>query len=143
MRPSGEQWHSVAYFLGQCTGLTESVQDRREALGRRLNGLGLNAPIKKRTADLSDDLSDMLLADILFMGIVCIDISQCSSTPKSLTDPEGSTGAPWMAFLAYLDKLPLEDRLKIIVLECVANTGNNRDIEGRTEKKGLRWWSRP
>ena len=29
---------------GECTGLTESVKDRREALGRRLGCLGLDAP---------------------------------------------------------------------------------------------------
>ena len=39
-----------------------------------------------------------------------------------------------MPFLAYLDKLPVEDRPKVIVLECVANLGANRAIEGRTEK---------
>ncbi|MFM7989988.1 MAG: DNA cytosine methyltransferase, partial [Candidatus Fonsibacter sp.] len=36
--------------------------------------------------------------------------------------------------LAYLDKLSPEDRPKVIVLECVANLGNNRQIKGRTEK---------
>ena len=68
------------------------------------------------------------------MGIVCADISSCSSTPKSLNDPLGSTGASWLAFLAYLDKLRVEDRPKVIVLECVANLGANRAIKGRTEK---------
>ena len=66
---------------GQCAGLTESDKDRREALGRRLDCLGLNAPIKNRNADLSDDLSYMCLADLFFMGIVCTDISSCTSTP--------------------------------------------------------------
>lgn len=119
---------------GRCNGLTEFSKDRREALGRRLDSLGFTAPIKKSNADLIDDSSDWLLADLLFMGIVCVDISPCTSTPKSLTDPEGSTGASWMEFLAYLDKLPLENRPKVLVLECVANLGNNRVIKGRTEK---------
>ena len=39
-----------------------------------------------------------------------------------------------MEFITYLDKLSLEDRPKAIVLECVANLGNNRQIQGRTEK---------
>ena len=39
-----------------------------------------------------------------------------------------------MAFLAYMDKLRVEDRPKVIVLECVANLGDNRAIKGRTEK---------
>ena len=54
--------------------------------------------------------------------------------PKYLNDHLGSTGASWMPFLAYLDKLRVEDRPKVIVLECVANLGANRTIKGRTEK---------
>ena len=119
---------------GECHGMTELSKDRREALGRRLASLSFAAPILPRNADLTANTSDCVLADILFMGIVCVDISQCSSTPKSLTDPKGSSGASWMEFLAYLDKLSLEDRPKAIVLECVANLGNNRQIQGRTEK---------
>ena len=91
-------------------------------------------PIKNSNADLSGDLSDMCLADLLFMGIVWTDISSCSSTPKSLNDPLGSIGASRLAFLAYLDKLRVESRPKVIVLECVANLGANRAIKGRTEK---------
>jgi len=119
---------------GECHGMTELSKDRREALGRRLASLSFAAPILPRNADLTANTSDCVLADILFMGIVCVDISQCSSTPKSLTDPKGSSGASWMEFIAYLDKLSLEDRPKAIVLECVANLGNNRQIQGRTEK---------
>ena len=92
-------------IIGQRSGLTESVKDRREALGRRLDCLGLNAPIKNNTADLSGDLSDMFLADLLFMGIVCADVSTCSSTPKSLNDPLGSTGASWLAFPCLLGQV--------------------------------------
>ena len=33
-----------------------------------------------------------------------------------------------------MDKLRVEDRPKVIVLECVANLGANRTIKGRTEK---------
>ena len=119
---------------GECHGMTELSKDRREALGRRLASLSFAAPILPRNADLTANTSDGVLADILFMGIVCVDISQCSSTPKSLTDPKGSSGASWMEFLACLDKLKLEDRPKVIILECVANLGNNRQIQGRTEK---------
>ena len=122
------------HIHGRCSGLTESSAVRREALGRRLDRLGFTAPIKEGNADLNDDMSDRLLANLLFVGIVCTDISACSSTPKSLTDPQGRTGASWMEVLAYLDKLPLEDRPEVIVLECVANLGNSRAIKGRTEK---------
>ena len=50
---------------------------------------------------------DALLADLLPMGIVSIGISKCPSTPKALTDPEGSVGAPRLVPLVFLDKFPL------------------------------------
>jgi hypothetical protein len=77
---------------GECYGMTELSKDRREALGRRLASLSFAAPILPRNADLTANTSDCVLADILFMGIVCVDISQCSSTPKSLTDPREVPG---------------------------------------------------
>jgi hypothetical protein len=66
---------------GECHGMTELSKDRREALGRRLASLSFAAPILPRNADLTANTSDGVLADILFMGIVCVDISQCFSTP--------------------------------------------------------------
>ena len=130
---------------GACTGLTELAEGKREALRRRCARLKINTPIFKSNASLTlqtpedaeGNLVDVPLADLLFMGIVCVDISRCSSTPKSLTDPDGASGKSWNDLLAYLDRLPLDQRPKAIILECVDNLGNNRAIQGHTEKGTL------
>ena len=77
------------------------------------------------------------MADILFLGIVCVDNSACSSTPKSLEDPVGATGRSWLDFLQYLDNLIFEHRPKALVLECVDKLGHNRSVQGRVEKGTL------
>ena len=130
---------------GTCTGLTEVAEGKREALRRRCASLHIDPPMFESNASLSAQLPqdadgnfvDVPLADILFMGIVCVDISRCSSTPKSLTDPEGASGKSWNDLLAYLDQLPLHQRPKAIVLECVDNLGNTRAVQGHTEKGTL------
>ena len=71
------------------------------------------------------------------MGIVCVDISACSSTPKSLTDASGASGKCWLDFLQYLDVLKFEDRPMSIVLECVDNLAQHRTVAGRVEKGTL------
>ena len=71
------------------------------------------------------------------MGIVCVDISTESSTPKSLTDETGATGQCWLGFLAYLDLLHFEERPLTIVLECVQKLDHNRSVQGRIEKGTL------
>ena len=68
------------------------------------------------------------------MGIVCVDISRCSSTPKSLTDASGSSGKSWLDFLKYVDLLTFEESQTTITLECVENLSNNRTVQGHREK---------
>ena len=68
------------------------------------------------------------------MGIVCVDISAETSTPKSLTDETGATGQCWLGFLAYLDLLHFEERPLTIVLECVQKLDHNRSVQGRIER---------
>lgn len=80
---------------------------------------------------------DLPVADILFLGIVCVDISSCTATPKSLTDASGNTGKSWLPFLQYLDSLSLEQRPAALVLECVANLGQKRTLAGHVEKGTL------
>ena len=75
-------------------------------------------------------------ADLLFLGIVCVDISGLSSTPKSLTNPEGSSGRSWLHCLAYLRSLAFERRPKAIVLECVENLDNVRTLRNGDKEKG-------
>ena len=127
-------------------GMTEKELKRREALRRRaMCAFGGCPPIFCENASLTtqtpkDDqgsFQDLPVADILFLGIVCVDISACSSTPKSLEDPSGATGKSWLDFLKYLDNLSFEHRPKALVLECVEKLGQNRSVQGRVEKGTL------
>jgi len=130
---------------GACTGLTEMDDQRREALSRRCASIKQNPVILKSNGcltlqcpkDAHGNPVDVPLADVLFMGIVCVDISRCSSTPKSITDPEGASGKSWNDLLNYLDQLPLAERPKSIILECVDNLDHNRAVQGHTEKGTL------
>ena len=130
---------------GECTGLTEKSPDRRAALRRRAIRADSSAPIFASNSALTsrtpnDDQGnprDLPIADHLFMGIVCVDISAESSTPKSLTDETGATGQCWLGFLAYLDLLHFEERPLTIVLECVQKLDHNRSVQGRIEKGTL------
>ena len=118
---------------GKCAGLTESSRDRREALKRRLVCVESTAPIWESNKQLASE-DEPTIADILFMGIVCVDISRCSSTPKSLLDDEGASGTYWLDLLVFLDSLRFEALPKAIVLECVDNLDNIRNVKGRWEK---------
>ena len=88
---------------GKCTGLTDMSKDRRGALRRRMVHAATSAPIFRSSEDLTSRLSkydggnvqDLPVVVHLCMGIVCVDISRCSSTPKSLTDALVSSGKSW------------------------------------------------
>ena len=71
---------------------------------------------------------------IICSWALCVDISGCSTTPKSLNDISGATGKSWLDFLAYLDKLKLEERPDALTLECVDNLSYNRKVAGQQEK---------
>ena len=80
---------------------------------------------------------DLPKADHIFMGIVCVDISRLTSTPKALSDTSGASGKCWADFLAYLNLLSFEERPCSIVLECVDNLNHNRSVQGGIEKGTL------
>ena len=130
---------------GQCKGLTEMSESRRAALRRRARQVDNSPPVYTSNSALTcrtpkDDegtFGDLPIADHLFMGIVCVDVSACTSTPKSLNDASGATGKCWLAFLEYLDLLRFEERPISIVLECVDKLGHNRNLQGRIEKGTL------
>ena len=84
--------------------------------------------------DVDGNPVDQPKADLLFMGIVCVDISRCSSTPKPLTDPKGISGTCWLDFIAYLKMLNFQDLPKAIILECVDNLDLKHSISGMPEK---------
>ena len=87
---------------GECTGLTEKSPDRRAALRRRaIHADGSAPPIFISNSALTsrtpnDDQGkprDLPIADHLFMGIVCVDISAEASTPLR---PYGTVTGIWL-----------------------------------------------
>ena len=126
-----------------CTGLTEKSKDNRDALRRRMVHAASSAPIFTRNEDITsrlprDDRGNVQYLPIavhLFMGIVRVDISRCSSTPKSLTDDSGSSGKSWLDFLKYLDLLTFEETPTAISLEYIGNLSNNRTVQRHAEKR--------
>ena len=63
------------------------------------------------------------------MGIVCVDTSNLSTSPKSLTDATGKSGESFLQLVQYLDKLLFERRPLAIVLECVAGLDDKRKVD--------------
>ena len=127
---------------GECTGMTEMNDNKRAALRRRAQHLSHDAPIFKSNEALGsrtpkddrDTVRDIPIGKFLFLGIVCVDISGCSTTPKSLEDICGATGKSWLHFLAYLDKLNSEERPIALKLECVDKLSHHRNVDDRIEK---------
>ena len=76
---------------GECIGHTEMSKDRRDALRRRMVHVASSDPILRSNEDITSRLptydrgnvQDLPIDDHIFMGIVCVDVSRCSSTPKS------------------------------------------------------------
>ena len=128
-------------LAGECKGLTEKTKEKRAALRRRAVYGGSSPPIFVSNSDLTSRMpkddegnhQNLPIAEHLFLGIVCVDISCCTTTPKSLIDESGASGKCWLDFLAYLDVLSFEERPISLVLECAANLGNNRTVQGRVE----------
>lgn len=132
----------AATFKGTCVAFTESTQWKQQALSRRLSAVpqlqGSKTIIFAETQALSSTKPpvdatgkprELPQADILFMGIVCVDISPLTSKPKSLTDSSGQSGQSWEGLISYLDLCTYENRPSILILECVANLGNKRAVD--------------
>ena len=111
----------------ECTFVTETCAWKRKALQQLLKGHGTEFFI--RTGDLSCDTVAMdqhgtakarPTCDLIFMGIACVDISNLSSTPKSLRDSDdGASAKSFQELLDYLWALDKTDRPRAIIIECV------------------------
>ena len=84
--------------------------------------------IISRTSDLSDIIIKNFKGEVvlekptftlLLNGIVCIDISTLTTTPKSVMDLEGESGRSVREMLMYLESLSFKERPECIILECV------------------------
>ena len=126
----------------QCACLTEPVKWKSKALQELLgcsNAQTPLCPIFSRTCDLNNlvlrDFQDEIVFekptfDLLLQGIVCVDISTLTTTPKSVMNVEGDSGQSLRELTQYLDSLSFTDRPETIILECVLRLSQKR-------KKGL------
>lgn len=125
-----------------CACVTEPVKWKSKALKELLECLEEQThpcPIFSRTGDLNNlvltDFEEEVVLEkptfhLLLQGIVCIDISSLTTTPKSVMDIEGQSGQSCRELISYLDELRFEDRPGGIILECVLRLSQKR-------KKGL------
>ena len=65
-----------------------------------------------------------------FFAIECDDVSLCSNTPRSVTDPSGKSGASFLEFLDYLKSMRFQDCPDAIMVECVKNLDHIRKKVG-------------
>jgi site-specific DNA-cytosine methylase len=122
-----------------CTFKAESEAWKREGIIRRgLQSCPQHRPhIFKDNAELSAEPPTNAdgvpvqrpTCQIMFLGIVCKDISAYTGTPKSLADASGKSGSAWKACMDYLDRLPFEARPVLLLLECVARLSSKRAVD--------------
>ena len=110
-----------------CTCVTEQGPWKRKALKSMLAN-HKSATIFGETGDLSQsllrDANGQVVPvrptfDILLAGIVCVDVSQLTSVPKSAVHGNGPSAQSVNQMFMYLNILPFEDRPQAIILECV------------------------
>lgn len=70
-----------------------------------------------------------LQVDVLFCGIVCKDISPLNTKPKTERAKDGQSGSSLDGLLSYLKCMPLEQRPKLLILECVQRLGHKRQVD--------------
>jgi hypothetical protein len=89
--------------------------------------LTLEAP-----CDANGVIVDRPVVDVIFCGIVCKDVSPCTSTPRSASG-FGETGRSVRAVLGYLAALSFGERPRGVLLECVARLDHRRatDPDGK------------
>jgi site-specific DNA-cytosine methylase len=70
---------------------------------------------------------------ILAAGIVCIDISGLTTTPRAVSG-DGKSGLALRGLLDSLKGMPFDQRPQLVVLECVKNLAHHRavDLDTRT-----------
>ena len=66
---------------------------------------------------------------VLLCGIVCKCISGLNTAKPKSERGDGSSGKALSGLLASLTAMPLEERPKLIVLECVARLGQKRSVD--------------
>ena len=133
---------------GECVFYTELDQWKRSVIAT----MHATMPVKQlvpalmfeRTGDLSKQPAhtadgsfvDCPVCQIAFCGIVCVDVSSLSTTPKSVMDPTGKSGSSFLELMAYLRTLTFEDRPNVLILECVSSLDHQRKLAKQKKEKG-------
>jgi site-specific DNA-cytosine methylase len=85
---------------------------------------------KEAMTDVKGDVvNGQLPVDILMCGIVCKDISPLNTKPKTERAKEGQSGSSLHGMLGYLESQSIEQRPKVIILECVQRLGHKRQVD--------------
>ena len=134
-----EAVHRASGASGTCVAFTETDRGKRESLQQRYG----REPAAFRTngdlaAEFPCDSEGQAInrpeGDLSFFGIDCRSISNCTTTPRSLLDTDGSSGLCYDQFLRYLQALPIERRPKALILECVDNLDHKREVDKKLQK---------
>ena len=125
---------------GYCSFYTERIQWKQEVISKVHNQMPTKTAgpgfMFHSTGELSTACpctargtqvtARQLECSIALLGIECDDISSLSLTPKSVLDPNGKSGSSFLEFKMYLGHLTFQSRPMSLVIECVANLGNQR-----------------
>ena len=106
----------------ETTLITEQVPWKMEVCKNICQRCDAQPKDVQRTEDEAKE-ANPVGADIAVVAIECDDVSHCSSTQRSNLDSSGKSGASFLQFLSYLEKLPFEKRPRFIVAECVSALG--------------------
>jgi site-specific DNA-cytosine methylase len=126
---------------GHCVFYTEQQDWKREVIRGIHDRVDPGQPccMFVNTGDVSEPvLIDDMKASVMqlpphkfvFFAIECDDVSVCSSTPRSVKDPEGKSGASFLEFIAYLTSIRFQDRPDALMVECVKNLDHVRKKVG-------------
>ena len=123
----------------KCTCFTEKVPWKAKALSDLsgcLKSQEQSPATFKITGDLNEPcglkdihgntISSKPTFELLMQGLVCVDISGLTSSPKSILDIEGSSGRSLHELVQYLESLSFEDRPDCLILECVRKLAHRR-----------------
>ena len=103
--------------FGHCSFLTDLNLYSREALHQRVQSmlvsgqvcfLAINAGLSKHVSpDHGGKFVETSIADIDLFGIVCVDISRMTASPKSIWGPTGGSGGSWCEFNGIFGQIRL------------------------------------
>ena len=107
--------------------ITEMCKWKMKICERVCTSCGDEPKYVARTQEEADEAHPTPV-DFAIAAIECDDISSMSTTPKSVLDAGGRSGASFLEFVNYLQKVV--PKPKVIMLECVSNLMKHRQSVG-------------